>query len=132
MALTILDIEAHLQEEQLPDAKRAELLFFRDAALRLISTNRDLRPEVLPLDVDADPLMRFAVLELIRDMNQTQSGAGGRTFGQDFGPDAVAAFTAGRPTLPPYVEGLLSPYLRRASSDGPVGSFPPAQVWPAW
>ena len=40
MALTILDIEAHLQEEQLPDAKRAELLFFRDAALRLISTHR--------------------------------------------------------------------------------------------
>ena len=79
---------------------------------------------MLPLDVDGDPLMRFAVLELIRDMNQTQSGAGGRQLGQDVGPDALAVFTAGRPTLPPYVAGLLAPYMRHATSDGPVGQLP--------
>jgi hypothetical protein len=38
--------------------------------------------------------------------------------------------TAGRPTLPPYVWGLLQPFLKTTS--GPVGSFPAAMTWPAW
>lgn len=132
MAIGILDIEAHLQEKGLPADKQAELLFFRNAALRLIALHPDLKPEFLPLNVDTDPLMRFAVLELIRDMNQTQATGGGQVYGQPGEGDAVAMWTAGRPTLPPYVEGLLTPYLHRSSSDGPVGIFPPALAWPAW
>lgn len=135
MALTIDAIAHHLQldAEQLSAEQEDELLFFADAAVRLIEGHRDLLPQYKPLNLD-DPLMRFAVLELVRDMNSgTQSGAGGRAFGQDYaGDDGSGQFTGGRPTLPPYVEGLLQPFMRDASRDGPAGVFPVAAPWPAW
>lgn len=56
--------------------------------------------------------LRLAVLELTRDMwAGTQSGGGGRAFGQS-PAEAEPMFTAGRPPLPPYVIGLIQPYLR--------------------
>lgn len=55
-----------------------------------------------------DPI-RTAIFEVVRDMiSGTQTGAGAREYGQDLeGP----GFTSGRPVLPPYVLGLLEPYL---------------------
>lgn len=127
-----LDIKKHLQlyGQDMTSVDDVELLGVRDAAVRLIEAHPDLRPEFVPLNT-ADPLMRFALLELIRDMWQsTQSGAGGRAFDQDFATDAAPVGTSGRPTLPPYVLGLLEPFL--AHVRGPVGSFPAATAWPAW
>jgi hypothetical protein len=56
--------------------------------------------------------VRLAILEVARDLwSGTQSGGGGRSFGQDFA-DAEPAFgTAGRPALSPHVLSLLEPYL---------------------
>lgn len=120
-------IAPHLNLDPVADTKHAgELALFADAAERLIATHPDLRPEFLPLDL-TDPLLRLAVLELIRDMwRGTQSGGGGQAFGQDFADPQL--FTNGRPTLPPYVRGLLIRYMAEAQS--PVGSFPAAAPWP--
>ncbi len=129
--LDLLDIKPHLNLDVAgTPVNDVELLSVRDAALRLIEAHPDLRPEFVPLNT-ADPLMRFAVLELIRDMWQsTQSGGGGRTFGQDFAGDGGPVGTLGRPTLPPYVLGLLEPFI--AHVRGPVGSFPAATAWSSW
>lgn len=132
MPLTAEDILRHLQLDatSTTSAQIDELEFFADAAVRLIEGHRDLLPQYKPLNLD-DPLMRLAVLELVRDMNSgTQSGAGGPEFGQDGGVVEGTQFTGGRPTLPPYVEGLLRPFMRQAAQDGPMGTFPVAMPWP--
>lgn len=59
--------------------------------------------ESVPSDVQE------AVAELVRDSRSaSQAGGGGRAFGQ---PEGEAAFTAGRPAVPPYVLSKLEPYL---------------------
>lgn len=124
-----IEIASHVNIDRADTTHAVELTFFAEAAERLIATHPDLRPEFLPLDL-ADPLLKLAVLELVRDMWQgSQAGAGGQRFGQDYVADGPQ-FTAGRPELPPYVRGLLRTYLRSAATTGPVGTFPASPAWP--
>jgi hypothetical protein len=111
---TLPQLRTHLNFSDPADTSDdAEVLDMLAAAVEVLKHDPDF-----PLVADAltdgqeHPALRFALMEFVRDMwAGTQSGAGGRSFGQDGAVEP--GFTVGRPTLPPYVRGLLAPYRRR-------------------
>lgn len=77
------------------------------------------RGDLVPLDLVRHPGLRLAVLDLIRDIwVWSQSGGGGRTFGQD-GGGADVVFS--RRSMPPHVRDTLAAFIGKPKASG---SFP--------
>lgn len=115
----------------------AELARMLDAAVEVLAALDDF-PLVRPaLDGPGpEPALFMALMEFVRDMwAGTQVGGAGRQFGQtEYAVTGQPMFSAGRPTVPPYVRGLLEPYRAGTGSSprSPVFSFPPPPARPLW
>ena len=101
----------------------ARLLEFLAAAVEVVE--HDVRPEFVPLSLYAGPAMRVALVEFVRDL---WASGGARGVSND--NDTEPVYGLGRPLIPPYVRGLLRPYLNRAET--PQYSFPTPSAWPSW
>jgi hypothetical protein len=125
---TLTQLRAHLNFNDPTDTSHdAEVSDMLAAAVEVLSHEPEFPLVSTALTDGQDhPALRLALMELVRDMwSGTQSGAGGRSFGQDGAVEP--GFTVGRPALPPYVRGLLTPYK---PVPGPAFSFPDAAPWP--
>ncbi len=86
-----------------------------------------LKAPFATLDLTANPLLQYALLETIRDMWKGQAGAAARTFGAD---TEAQAYGLGRKALPPYILSLLADMLGDVVATSPTGRFPEPQGWP--
>lgn len=121
MLPTLSEIKDELNiEDTTDDARLLELLA---AAVEVVE--HDVRPEFVPLSLRAGPAMRVALIEFVRDM-----WASGGARGVQSDNDTEPVYGLGRPLIPPYVRGLLRPYVKREGT--PQFSFPTTELWPSW
>lgn len=123
MALpTLDDVKTELDIDLADKTDDAKLQRLLDSAAEIVTDRVD--PAFLPLATNTGPAMETALIELVRDL---WASGGPRDVGAE--GEGTPVYGTGRPLLPPYVRGLLRPYLRKAQ---PSGTFPlpaPERAW---